>query len=471
MCSAISTASLPTRAHSPSESAVLSSSARSVEPSRPPVGVHPVEPEGGDGERGLELSRFLANPKLKLRDRLAQFSDFIAGEYRRDLLVRREVVGPTGRSVRVRDLATGQIRPMLMFGSNNYLGLANDPLVLRRVRECLSQFGAGVAGPPMLNGTTTLHRNLEAQLSRLKGAQSALLYSSGYAANIGWLAGLVGRRDVVVLDERSHASAFDGAKLARGHTVTFRHNDVADLSAKLAALAASGDFVNLFVSVEGVYSMDGDLAPLDEIVAVCRQFDAFLVVDDAHGTGVMGEHGRGVAEHFGVEGRVDLVMGTFSKTFAVNGGFLAGRTETIEYLRFFSHPHFFSASLPPMTVAAVLAGLEVIETQPQRRTRLHANVRYLVERLHSLGVDCRSQSAILAIPVPQGIRRMARRLHDAGIFVNAIEYPAVPKGAERLRVSLCSEHTRCDLDQLLAALATVFARGRGPWKHDQGEPR
>jgi glycine C-acetyltransferase len=447
------------RARSPCEGASPSSSAGPGEP------VEAVECEGAGGEQGLNLARFLADPKLKLRDRLAQFSDFIAGEYRRDLLVRREVVGPMGRSVNVRDRVTGQVRPMLMFGSNNYLGLANDPFVLERVRECLSEFGAGVAGPPMLNGTTTLHRDLEAKLSRLKGTQSALLYSSGYAANIGWLTGLVGRRDAVVLDERSHASAFDGAKQARGHTVTFRHNDVADLSAKLATLAASGDFINLFVSVEGVYSMDGDLAPLDEIVAVCRQADAFLVVDDAHGTGVLGEHGRGAAEHFGVEGQVDLVMGTFSKTFAVNGGFLTGRTETIEYLRFFSHPYFFSASLAPITVAAVLAGLEVIETQPKRRERLHANVRYLMERLRSLGVGCssaatderQSQSAIVPIHVPQGIRAMARRLHEAGTFVNAIEFPAVPKGQERLRVSVTSEHTREDVDRLVEALASAFA--------------
>jgi glycine C-acetyltransferase len=412
---------------------------------------------GADAERGLELSRFLATPKLKLTDRLAQFSDFIAGEYRNDLLVRREVVGPMGPSVRVRDLATGEVRPMLMFGSNNYLGLANDPFVLGRVRECLGEFGAGVAGPPMLNGTTSLHRDLETRLSRLKGAESALLYASGYAANIGWLTGLVGRRDAVVLDERSHASTFDGARQTRGHTVTFRHNDVADLSAKLASLVAAGNFVNLFVSVEGVYSMDGDLAPLDEILPVCRRFGAFLVVDDAHGTGVLGEHGRGAAEHFGVEGELDLVMGTFSKAFAVTGGFLAGRAQTIEYLRFFSHPYFFSASLPPMTVAAVLAGLEVIEAQPERRARLHANVRYLIGRLRAQGFPCHSQSAIVPVPVPRGIRKMARRLHDAGIFVNAIEYPAVPKGQERFRVSVTSEHTREDLDRLVEALAAAFA--------------
>jgi glycine C-acetyltransferase len=179
-------------------------------------------------------------------------------------------------------------------------------------------------------------------------------------------------------------------------------------------------------------------------------------VDDAHGTGVLGEHGRGTLEHFGVEGQVDLVMGTFSKAFAVNGGFLAGRKETIEYLRFFSHPHFFSAALPPMTVAAVLAGLEVIDTQPERRARLHANVRYLLERLRAHGFGCHSQSAIIPIHVSRGIRKMARRLNDAGIFINAIEYPAVPKGQERLRVSVISEHTHADIDRLVQALDRAF---------------
>ena len=346
-------------------------------------------PETGPG---LRLSRFLANPKIKLRDRLAQFSSFIEGEYQRDLLVGREIAGPMGRTVRVRGPATGRgpteggrstkwARTMLMFGSNNYLGLANDPFVIERVRESLSRFGAGVAGPPMLGGTTSLHRLLERRLSRLKCAEDALLYPTGYAANLGWTGGLVGRRDALLLDERSHASTFDGARQTKARTLTFRHNDVADLHSKLQKLAASGECVNLFVSVEGVYSMDGDLPPLDEIVPLCREFGAFLVVDDAHATGVLGENGRGAAEHFGVEGQIDLVMGTFSKALAVTGGFLAGRKETIEYLRFFSRSYFFSASLPPMTVAAVLAGLEVIEREPERRAQLHENVRYLLEGL------------------------------------------------------------------------------------------
>lgn len=413
-------------------------------------------------ERGLRLSRFLADARIKLRDRVKQFSRFIEGEYRRDLLVGREIAGPMGRSALVRDATTGDVRPMLMFGSNNYLGLANDPLVLKRVEESLRQFGAGVAGPPMLNGTTSVHRQLECRLARLKCADDALLYSSGYAANLGWTTGLVGGRDALVLDERSHASTFDGARLSRGRLVTFRHNDVADLRATLAALAASGEFVNLFVTVEGVYSMDGDVAPLDEIAPVCQQFDAFLVVDDAHGTGVLGENGRGAAEHFGVEGRVDLVMGTFSKALAVTGGFLAGSKEVIEYLRFFSRSYFFSASLPPTTAAAVLAGLDVIEQEPERRQELHENVRYLVQQLRSRGIETESSSAIVPVRVPRGIRRVACRLHDAGIFVNAIEYPAVPKGKERLRVSVTSEHTRQDIDRLVDALTAALEEENVP---------
>ncbi len=413
-------------------------------------------------EHGLRLSRFLADARIKLRDRVKQFSRFIEGEYRRDLLVGREIAGPMGRSALVRDSTTGDVRPMLMFGSNNYLGLANDPQVLTGVREGLSRYGAGVAGPPMLNGTTSLHRELQRRLSRLKCAEDALIYSSGYSANIGWVSGLVGRRDVVVLDRLCHASAFDGLRLTKARVVTFRHNDVTDFEAKLAKVASREDFVNIFVVVEGVYSMDGDLAPLDLIVPLSRRFGAFLVVDDAHGTGVLGENGRGAAEHFGVEGRVDLVMGTFSKALAVTGGFLAGSKEVIEYLRFFSRSYFFSASLPPTTAAAVLAGLDVIEQEPERRQELHENVRYLVQELRSRGIETESSSAIVPVRVPRGIRRVACRLDDAGIFVNAIEYPAVPKGKERLRVSVTSEHTRQDIDRLVDALTAALEEENVP---------
>ena len=413
---------------------------------------------GGRGRPELRLPRFLADSRMRLADRVSRFARFIEGEYQRDLLVAREIVSPMGREVYVRDPRTGIARPMLMFGSNNYLGLVNDPLVTERVKQAASRWGAGVAGPPMLNGTTSLHRSLEHRLSRLKCTEAALLYSSGYGANVGWISGLVGRRDVVVLDERSHASAFDGIKHTKARAVTFRHNDVADLRARLAEIASSDKCANVFVLVEGVYSMDGDLAPLDEIVPLCRRFDAFLVVDDAHGTGVLGDNGGGAAEHFGLQGEVDLAMGTFSKAFAITGGFLAGRKEVIDFLRFFSRPYFFSASLPPMAVAAVLAGLDILARQPERRARLHENVRYLVGALCSLGIDCRSESAIVPVRVPAGksIRRLGRRFDDAGIFLNAIEYPAVAAGEERFRVSVSSEHTRSDLDRLVSLFAEIW---------------
>jgi glycine C-acetyltransferase len=239
--------------------------------------------------------------------------------------------------------------------------------------------------------------------------------------------------------------------------VTFRHNDVGDLRARLAEVSAGGRFAGVFVMVEGVYSMDGDLAPLDQIVPLCRRFKAFLVVDDAHGTGVLGANGRGAAEHFGVEGQIDLVMATFSKALGVAGGALAGSAEVIEYLRFASRPYFFSASPDLMTVAAVLAGLDVIEQQPRRRRTLHENVRRLVAGLRAAGVDCRSLSAIVPVRVGRPIRAVAQRMHRAGIFVNAVEYPAVPKGAQQFRISVSSLHRPEDIDTLVAALARALA--------------
>jgi glycine C-acetyltransferase len=210
--------------------------------------------------------------------------------------------------------------------------------------------------------------------------------------------------------------------------------------------------VNLFVVVEGVYGMDGDIAPLDRIVPVARESGAFVALDDAHGTGVVGPHGGGAAEAFGVEKDIDLIMGTFSKALAASGAFVATDRRTVDYLRFFSRSYFFSASLPPAAISIVHAGLDLLERQPERRRRLHDNVRHLVESLGAVGIGTSSQSGIVPVYVPDSIRRMGGRMRDAGIFVNAIEFPAVPKGKERFRLSVMSEHTRDDIDALVAAL-------------------
>jgi glycine C-acetyltransferase len=371
--------------------------------------------------------------------------------------VLREIAGPADRRVPVRHPATGEITEVIMLGSNNYLGLANEPYVIERAAEAMRRYGVGCGGPPLLNGTTSLHRELEARIARWKGCEEAMLFSSGYGANVGWITGLVGPGDAIVYDVQNHASVYDGIKLGRTRSAAFAHNDPEDLRRQLVRMQAQRPGATIVVCVEGVYSMDGDIAPLPELRAVCDEYDALLAVDDAHGTGVIGATGKGTAEHFDMEGQIDLVIGTFSKTFAVTGAFVAGRRDMIDYLRFFARPYMFSTSLPPVVVASVLAGMDVIEREPDRVRRLHDNVRYLVAGLRSAGLRVDCPTAILPIGVPQDIRipEVVAALQREGVFVNGIEYPAVPKDRQRLRLSAMATLTRDDLDAAIAAIVKV----------------
>ncbi|HEX9968380.1 MAG TPA: aminotransferase class I/II-fold pyridoxal phosphate-dependent enzyme, partial [Solirubrobacterales bacterium] len=289
-------------------------------------------------------------------------------------------------------------------------------------------------------------------------AEAAVLFASGYGANVGLVTALADpRQDTVICDEYSHASFVDGLKMAGMRPVTFRHNDVEALAAALAALSAAGSG-DTFVGVEGVYSMDGDLAPLDRIAPLCRRHGALLVLDDAHGTGVLGAGGSGTASHFGVEGQVDLTMGTFSKAFGVAGGFVSASRPLAEYLRFFARSYMFSASLPPVVVAAVLAGLDVLEREPERIARLHENVRYAAAALERIGLPVRPAAAILTLRAPRAldVRRAAARFHEAGIFLNSVEYPAVPRDEQRLRISLMATHTQGDIDRLVECVEEIW---------------
>ena len=269
---------------------------------------------------------------------------------------------------------------MLMFGSNNYLGLATHPYVCDYVKKAINKYGVGVGGPSLLNGYSTLMCELEERLSEIKHQEDTLIFSSGYNTNLGLIGGLFGQEEVILFDEYSHASFYDGLRLANTPNVKFKHNDTAELNALLndSELISGRSKV---VGVEGVYSMDGDLSPLDEILPLCKKNNAMLIVDDAHGTGVMGDNGNGTCEHFGFPNEIDIIMGTFSKTFSVSGGFISSSKPIISYLRYFARSYMFSASLPPVTIAAVLAGLDVIQKEPELRFRLHENVKYVQDRI------------------------------------------------------------------------------------------
>jgi len=412
-----------------------------------------------EGGESFDAPTLLQHSKeLKFADRMRDFTQLLDtsfANYQR--MYMRLVDSPADREVIVMDALTGERRRMLMFGSNNYLGLANHPKVIAAVRKAAEEHGVGLSGPPLLNGYTTLHRQLEERLSALKHSEETLIFSTGYSANLGLMTSLTTARDRVLFDDYHHASLRDGLRMAKCGHKSFAHNDLDQLRALMTGGEPDGD---TFVCVEGVYSMDGDLAPLPEIVPLCRQHGAVLILDDAHGTGVMGANGTGTAEHFGLEHDIDITMGTFSKAFGVVGGFVSSSRSIVSYMRVLARSYMFSASLPPIVVAAVLAGLDIIEKESWLRDQLRNNVKRTAAGFRSLGFDVNPEAAIIALRVPEGmnIRQAALQFHEAGVFVNCVEFPAVPLDQQRFRISLMSTHTDADIDRLLECTADVWAK-------------
>lgn len=414
-----------------------------------------------NGGENFDLRQILLRGRnMKLQDKTAFFDSYLNEKIEENEVTQMRLIGSASdREVKVYDAETGEFKSMLMFGSNNYLGLANHPLVCRRAKEIIDEYGAGIGGPPLLNGYTVLHRELEEKLAELKGCEDALIFSSGYNANVGLVTSLMGPEDIVFYDAYSHASFCDGIKMSGVQAIRFHHNDIAMLERKLQANQPKENR-DIFIAVEGVYSMDGDMAPLDKLVELKNKYGAYLIVDDAHGTGMTGEHGRGTAEHFGVEGQVDIIMGTFSKSFAMTGGFVAASKPIINYMRFFARSYMFSASMPPIVIASVLAGLEVMENEPELFSKLNENIYYAINGLNRLGFNIESDSAIIPLIVPEGmnIRHAAYEFHKKGIFLNSIEYPAVPVSQQRFRISIMAIHTKHDIDCLLEAVSQVWEK-------------
>jgi 8-amino-7-oxononanoate synthase len=419
-----------------------------------------------DNGENFSLSEFFRSEAPTLLGRVKPFSDYFRDSRAKGLAhYGREILSAVSNRVYVRGI-DGTTSEMVMFGSNNYLGLTTHPHVLGRIRQALEDFGAGVGGPPLLGGTTQLHKELEHRLSIWKGSEDSLLYGSGYQANLGWVTTLLRDDDVLLYDEYNHASLYDGIALTAATTnlkaIRFAHNDTTHLERLLIRARKGAAQLNrqIFVVTEGVYSMDGDLAPLPRISELCAQYGATLVVDDAHGTGVMGKTGRGTSEHFNMQGGIDICMGSFSKAFGMTGGFLSADREVIDYLRFCSRSYMFSAHLPITTVAGVLGGMEVIEREPERIVRLHENADYLEAGLRALGFQTFREASIIPVRIPVGvnIREVCKQFDDAGIFLNSIEYPAVKKDGQRLRLSVMSTHTRQELDMAIAAFDQIGRR-------------
>jgi 8-amino-7-oxononanoate synthase len=344
---------------------------------------------------------------------------------------------------------------LIMVGSNNYLGLTHHPEVLEAAREALYRYGSGCTGSRFLNGTLDLHEELEHRLARLMGAESALVFSTGYQTNLGVISALATRGSVVVHDRLNHASLLDGAQLASGELVRYAHNDMAALR---RALERNVDAGGILISTDGVFSMEGNIVDLPTVLDLAEEFGARVLVDDAHSVGVLGANGGGTGEHFGVQHRVDLTMATFSKSFASIGGAVAGPEEVIHFLKHHARPLIFSASMPPSAVATVLACLDVMEAEPERRATLWKNADYLRGGLAALGFDT-GVSETPIIPVTTGDIEHTfvfwKELYDGGVFTNPVLPPAVPESACRLRTSVMATHTTDQLDRVLDAFARV----------------
>jgi 8-amino-7-oxononanoate synthase len=352
----------------------------------------------------------------------------------------------------------------IMVGSNNYLGLTHHPQILDAARSALAKFGSGSTGSRLLNGTIALHEQLEERLARLFHKESALVYTTGYQANVGVISALIGRDDHVFLDRLDHASIVDGARMSFGHVHRYPHGDVDSLGRQLSAIPHDS---GKLVVTDGVFSMEGSLAKLPHIAAAAKKHDSALLVDEAHAVGVFGATGAGTAEHFGLLDEIDLVMGTFSKSLASVGGVVAGPESVIHWLRHNSRALVFTAAMPPASVAGVLAALDIMRNEPERRARLWANTHVVADGLRSLGFDI-GETETPIIPVVIGeltpTLEMWRALFDDGVFTHPIAPPAVSATSCRLRVSMSAEHTSGQIERVLDAfehVARTRSAGRG----------
>ncbi len=346
-------------------------------------------------------------------------------------------------------------RRYVMIGSNNYLGLTHHPKVKAAAIAATERYGSGCTGSRFLNGTLSVHVELERELARFFQKEAALTFSTGFQVNLSVLSTIAGKGDWIFCDRENHASIYDGCRLSFATLKKYRHNDMEDLERQLAQ---APDSAGRLIVVDGVFSMKGDLVDLPNVVRLARKYGARIVLDDAHGIGVLGHHGRGTAEHFGLEDEIDLIVGTFSKSFASLGGFVAGRADVIHFVQHLGRSMIFSASSTPASAAAALASLKIIESEPERRERLWRNVRRMCTALTELGYDVsESQSAILPIPIGEDPETFQfwRALHDAGIFTNPVVSPAVPPGEGLIRTSFMATHTDEELDRVVEVFARI----------------
>lgn len=385
--------------------------------------------------------------KSKLHQKVAEFTD-------------AKIVREAGIYPYFRPISSGQDtevmikgKSVLMFGSNSYLGLTNHPKVKEAAIEAIKKYGTGCAGSRFLNGTLDIHIELEQKLAEYTNQEDAIIFSTGFQSNLGGLSCLTGRHDYIILDEFSHASIIDGSRLSFSKVIKYAHNDMEDLERKLQKLPENAI---KFIAFDGIFSMEGDIAKLPRIVELAKIYGANIMVDDAHSLGVIGDKGAGTANHFGLDNDVDLIMGTFSKSFASLGGFLSGDAEIIDYLRHRARSLIFSASMTPASVASVLAALELVQNEPEHIDRLWQNTKYATNLLLTEGFDLGpTESPILPVYIRDNDKtfRITQALMEDGIFVNPVVSPAVPPEDSLIRFSLMATHTFNQIDEAVEKLS------------------
>jgi 8-amino-7-oxononanoate synthase len=344
----------------------------------------------------------------------------------------------------------------LMCASNNYLGLVNDERLINAAIGAVRQYGTGASGSRLTTGNTELHERLERRIAAFKGTEDAILFNTGYMANLAALTALVGEDDLIFSDELNHASIIDGCRLSKANVIVYKHSDTADLEAKIQQTPCDGQRL---IVTDGVFSMDGDIAFLPELVQLSEKYNAWLVVDDAHGTGVLGTMGKGTVEHFGLSpDKVDIHIGTLSKALAGEGGYIAGSRSLIEYLRNTARPFIFSTALSPGVVGTVLEALEIVESGAALRTRLQVVSKFVRQQLSQIGFQVLpGETPIIAVILGDSSTalKFSRHLEDLGIFAPAIRPPTVPKGSSRIRLTLMATHSNEDIEQMIHGFATV----------------
>jgi len=344
---------------------------------------------------------------------------------------------------------------VLMFGSNSYLGLTNDPRIKEATKAAIDKYGSGCAGSRFLNGTLDIHIQLEKELAEFVGKDEAIIFSTGFQVNLGVISSLLGRNDYLILDEYDHASIIDGSRLSFARSIKYRHNNMQDLEQKLSNLPVEA--LKLIVT-DGIFSMEGDIVKLPEMVDIADEFGASIMLDDAHSFGVIGEKGAGTASHFGLTDRVDIISGTFSKSLASLGGFLAADKAVIEFLKHHARSLIFSASMTPASAASVLAALDIIESEPERIEQLWANTRYATKLLLDEGFDLGpTETPIIPIYVRDNIKtfNLTCGLQEQGVFVNPVVSPAVPPDSTLIRFSLMATHTFAQIEEALGKLTKL----------------